>query len=248
MPNFRNQTTDPLTKQTPASRARAIREMFSAIAPRYDLLNRLLSLGVDRSWRRKAVDQLGWEDQPDGRYLDVCAGTYDLSIELARRRMFNGHVIALDFARAMLEKGRAKITRQPIAPVCGDALKIPARNRSFDGALVAFGVRNLADIDAGLRELQRTLRPGARLVLLDFSMPGRQPLRALYRLYFTRILPRVGRLVSKHSRAYTYLPESVLGFPEPAALAARMELAGFRAVGWRRLSGGIAALWWGAAS
>jgi len=248
MPSFRNQTADPQTTQTPASRARAVREMFSAIAPRYDLLNRLLSLGVDRNWRRKAVDQLGWEDQPDGLYLDVCAGTYDLSIELARRRMFKGHVIALDFARAMLEKGLAKITRQPIAPVCGDALKIPARDRTFDGALVAFGVRNLADLDAGLRELQRSLRPAARLVVLDFSMPERQPLRALYRLYFTRILPRIGRLVSKHSHAYTYLPESVLGFPEPAALAARMEMAGFREVGWRRLSGGIAALWWGAAS
>lgn len=225
-------------------RAQAIREMFSAIAPRYDLLNHLLSLNIDRYWRRRAVDRLGWDSRPDGRYLDVCAGTLDLAIELARRPGFTGNVLAVDFSQPMLRTGLPKITRLAVAAVCADALMLPAAAHSFDGAMAAFGVRNLTDIDAGLQELKRALRPGARLVILDFAMPERWPLSWLYRLYFTRALPLAGRLISKHSHAYSYLPESVLRFARPEELATRLSGAGYEGVGWEPLSGGIACAWW----
>jgi demethylmenaquinone methyltransferase/2-methoxy-6-polyprenyl-1,4-benzoquinol methylase len=234
----------PLEAESQAERAQAVREMFSAIAPRYDLLNHLLSLNIDRSWRRRAVDRLGWDSRPDGRYLDVCAGTLDLAIELARRPGFTGHLLAVDFSQPMLRRGLAKIARLAVVPACADALRLPAASDSCDGAMVAFGVRNLADVEAGLRELKRVLRPGARLVILDFAMPRRGPLRWLYRFYFTRLLPFAGRMISKHSYAYTYLPESVLRFAEPEELAAALTGAGYGDVGWEPLSGGIACTWW----
>lgn len=237
------QDRTPLGAATPDERARLTREMFSAIAPHYDLLNHLLSLNIDRRWRRRAVDLLLEGAPPAGIYLDLCCGTFDLSIELARRDA--GRVLAVDFSRAMLHQGRGKIDGLAVTPVCGDALRVPFRSDRFDGAMAAFGVRNLSDIDAGFRELARVLRPGGRLVVLDFALPERQPLKLLYRLYFTRLLPLVGRLVSKHSYAYTYLPESVLAFGEPVVLARRLEAAGFESVRWRGMTGGIACLWTG---
>jgi len=237
----------PLEAESPGERAQAVREMFSAIAPRYDLLNHLLSLNIDRSWRRRAVERLGWVSRPEGHYLDVCAGTLDLAIELARRPGFTGHVLAVDFSQAMLRQGLPKIARLAVAPVCADALRLPTDSHRFDGAMVAFGVRNLADIDAGLRELKRALRPGARLVILDFAMPRRRPLGWLYRLYFTRLLPLAGRAISKHSYAYTYLPESVLRFARPEELAAHLADAGYADVEWEVLTGGIACVWWASA-
>ena len=214
--------------------------MFTAIAPRYDFLNHLLSLNVDRSWRRTAVSRLGWEAKPDGVYLDLCAGTLDLAAELARRDGFRGRVFGADFAVPMLARGRHKSDRT--APVAADALALPFPAAQFDGALVGFGVRNLADLDAGLREAARVLKPGARFVILEFATPRFPPLRAAYLFYFRRILPVVGRLVSKHREAYSYLPESVLVFPEPEALAQRLAAAGFRNVGFERLTGGICAV------
>lgn len=228
-------------------KAAHVRRMFSSIAPRYDLLNHLLSLNIDRRWRRRAVDLLEWERHPEGRYLDNCAGTLDLSIELARRDGFRGQVLGSDFTFEMLEGGERKRVGLPVAPVCADALALPYADASFDGATVGFGVRNLADLDAGLREMRRVLRKGRRLVILEFTTPGWQPFRALYFFYFLRVLPFVGRLVSKHGSAYSYLPESVLRFPEPPELAGRLERAGFEEVGYRRLSGGIVALHWGRA-
>jgi len=219
--------------------------MFSAIAPRYDLLNHLLSLNIDRWWRRRAVDRLGWSTKPTGRYVDLCTGTYDLALELARRPGFVGHIVAVDFSRPMLQRGMSKIRGQPITPACGDALCLPLESEAFDGAMVAFGVRNLADIDSGLREILRLLRPGDRLVILDFAMPTRGLFRKLYGFYFTRVLPSLGRLVSKHSYAYNYLPESVLAFSPPDELGERMIAAGFTDVEWERITGGIACLWWG---
>lgn len=248
MTSSRTQSPTPPIAGGEAQRAGAVREMFSAIAPRYDLLNHVLSLNVDRAWRRRAVRALGWEARPDGIYLDACAGTFDLAIELTRQRGFAGHVLAADFAPAMLREGLSKILGRPILPVCADALCLPVPSGAFDGALIAFGVRNLANIDEGLRELRRSLKPGARLVVLDFATPRRQPWKGLYLLYFTRLLPFIGRLISKHSYAYTYLPESVLDFPEPAELADRMGAVGFGGIGWRRMTGGIACLWWGIAS
>jgi demethylmenaquinone methyltransferase/2-methoxy-6-polyprenyl-1,4-benzoquinol methylase len=219
--------------------------MFSAIAPRYDLLNHLLSLNVDRRWRRLAVDRLAWDTRPAGRYLDVCTGTYDLALELAHRPGFAGNIVAVDFSLSMLRQGMSKIDGSPIAPVCGDALQLPLPSERFDGVMVAFGVRNLANIDAGLREILRLLSPGARLVILDFAMPARPLFRKLYRAYFTRVLPFIGRLISKHSFAYNYLPESVLEFSSPVELSTRMTAAGFTDVKWKPTSGGTVCIWWG---
>ena len=228
----------------PDEKAAHVRRMFSSIAPRYDLLNHVLSLNIDRLWRRRAVNRLGWERAPEGTYLDNCAGTLDLSVELAKRPAFRGRVVGSDFTYAMLENGvrAGKTAGGSIGPACADALALPYPDASFDGATVGFGVRNLADLDAGLREMARVLRPGARLVVLEFTTPGWQPFRGLYFFYFLKVLPLVGRMVSKHSSAYSYLPESVMNFPEPPELARRMEAAGFGSVRWESLSGGIAAL------
>lgn len=223
-------------------RAHQVRHIFSEIAPRYDLLNHVLSLNVDRGWRRKAIDRLKWEVTPGGRYLDACAGTFDLSLELAGRPGFSGSVVASDFARPMLVEGLPKIARAPIHPVCGDSLRLPFQDGTFDGAMVAFGVRNLADLAQGFREFVRVLRPGGRLVVLEFTEPPNPILRRLYFLYFRRVLPLIGRIVSGHPWAYTYLPESVRTFPGPALLADRMKQSGFSEARWELLSGGIAAL------
>jgi demethylmenaquinone methyltransferase/2-methoxy-6-polyprenyl-1,4-benzoquinol methylase len=225
-----------------SDRATQVRAIFSEIAPRYDLLNHVLSLNVDRAWRRAAVARVGWEREPAGEYLDACAGTFDLGLELARQAGFSGRVVATDFAHPMLVQGSKKIAGAPIASACADSLALPFVERTFHGAMIAFGVRNLSDVGAGLEEMRRVLRPGATLVVLEFTTPPNPVVRAGYHLYFKRILPLVGRVVSGHPWAYTYLPESVGGFPGPRELAGMFERAGFRDVGWRLLTGGIAAL------
>ncbi len=217
-----------------------VRGIFTAIAPRYDLLNHLLSLNIDKRWRRSAVAELGWESKPAGTYLDLCAGTLDLAAALGNHPGFGGRVIGADFVKPMLERGRDKSAA--VVPVTADALELPFPDRAFDGATVGFGVRNLMDLDGGLREAARVLKPGARLVILEFTTPPRQPLRGMYFFYFRRILPFIGRLISKHRDAYTYLPESVLAFPEPPELAAKMERAGFEPVKVKLLLGGICAI------
>jgi demethylmenaquinone methyltransferase/2-methoxy-6-polyprenyl-1,4-benzoquinol methylase len=223
-------------------RARQVQSIFSEIAPRYDLLNHVLSFNVDRGWRRKAINRLGWEEVPEGRYLDACAGTFDLSLELSGREGFRGQVLASDFARPMLLEGLPKLEGSPVHPVCGDSLLLPFPDASFEGAMVAFGVRNLSDLSTGLEEFARVLKPGRRLVILEFTEPPNPLLRRFYLFYFRRILPLVGRLVSGHPWAYTYLPESVKEFPSPPDLAGMMKGAGFQEASWELLSGGIAAL------
>ena len=220
-----------------------VRSMFTAIAPRYDLLNHVLSLNIDRLWRRRAIRCLGWEPRPDGRYLDLCAGTLDLAVALHRERDFHGTVVGADFVLPMLALGRRKV--DAIRPVTADALQLPFPDRSFDGAMVGFGVRNLADLDTGLVEAVRVLRSGARLVILEFTTPRFWPMRTAYLLYFRRIVPAVGRLISRHQTAYTYLPASVLDFPDPEQFTSRMERAGLVDVTYRLLTGGIAAIHWG---
>jgi len=224
-----------------AEREAQVRTLFSEIAPRYDLLNHVLSLNIDRGWRRRAIRMLQWPDRERGRYLDACAGTFDLSLELARQSGFDGTVIATDFALPMLSEGRAKLGPSVI-PVCGDTLRLPFATACFDGATVGFGVRNLSDLRAGFSALARVLRPGARLVILEFSEPPNRVLRGLYNFYFYRILPVVGRVVSGHPWAYTYLPESVKEFPGPEELADLLAESGFTSVEWRLVTGGIAAI------
>jgi demethylmenaquinone methyltransferase/2-methoxy-6-polyprenyl-1,4-benzoquinol methylase len=150
--------------------------MFTAIAPRYDFLNHLLSLNIDRRWRRAAVSLLDWQRAPGGRFLDCCAGTLDLAATLGNTPGFAGHVIGADFVQPMLVRGAGKSPR--VIPVTADALELPFADSHFDGATVGFGVRNLSDLEAGLRELFRVLKPGARLVILEFTTPSWQPMRA----------------------------------------------------------------------
>lgn len=241
----------PDTVQDPAllsgdAKRSYVRDMFTSIAPRYDLLNHVLSLNIDRAWRRIAIRRLAWRDRADGTYLDACAGTLDLAAELAGQEGFRGRVVGADFVVPMLELGRTKA--DDLQPVGADTLHLPFGDATFDGATVGFGVRNLIDIDAGLVELRRVLRPGGRLVVLDFTLPSARPMRALYLFYFRRVLPWIGRVVSKHTDAYTYLPDSVLRFPTPEALADAMRRAGFAEVGFQRLTLGIAAVHWGSAA
>lgn len=219
-----------------------VQRIFSEIAPRYDLLNRLLSLGIDRRWRARAIETLGWRQAPAGAYLDLCAGTLDVGAELSRRKGFGGTILGADFAEPMLRAGLGKAPREVLAPVVADALALPVRDGVMDGAIVAFGIRNVARLDAGLREVHRVLKPGARFVILEFSTPRVPLVRAGYLFYFHRILPLIGRLVSGHRTAYTYLPRSVANFPETGALAEAMRTAGFRDVRFETLTFGIAAV------
>jgi demethylmenaquinone methyltransferase/2-methoxy-6-polyprenyl-1,4-benzoquinol methylase len=222
-------------------KGRSVRAMFDAIAPRYDLLNAVLSLGIDSGWRRAAL-RAALARRPR-RILDVATGTADLALAL-KRRAPEAEVIGVDFAEAMLDVGRAKAKRRglPVELTVGDGTALAYEDASFDAVTIAFGLRNFADVGAGLREFRRVLRPGGRLVVLEFPPPPRGPFGAAFRLYFTRVLPLVGRLVSGHGGAYRYLPASALAFPEPPALASAMREAGFDHVVWTPLTGGVAAL------
>jgi len=219
-----------------------VQRIFSQIAPRYDLLNHLLSFNIDRRWRRRAIAALNVPRDPAGRYLDLCAGTLDVSAQLARTAGFRGSIVGADFAEPMLRAGVGKSSPQVVRPVVADALKLPLSDGSVAGAIVAFGVRNLADLDAGLHEVLRVLEPGARFVILEFSTPRSGVVRAGYHAYFHHVLPFIGGLVSGHGTAYRYLPRSVANFPSEDALAARMTRVGFSGVHWRSLTLGIAAL------
>ena len=225
-----------------ANKRAYVRRIFSEIAPRYDLLNHVLSLNIDRGWRRAALADLAWQSRPDGTYLDLCAGTLDVGAMLAHSPGFKGRIVGADFAEPMLRKGIGKADAATLAPVTADALTLPLRDQSMAGAIVAFGVRNLADLGDGFREVHRVLMPGARFVILEFSTPPSAIARAGYRFYSHRVLPAIGRIVSGHPTAYQYLPESVDTFPGPDDLAARLTAAGFRNVRWRHLTLGVVAI------
>jgi demethylmenaquinone methyltransferase/2-methoxy-6-polyprenyl-1,4-benzoquinol methylase len=220
-----------------------VREIFTAIAPTYDRLNRIISFRFDQRWRRDAVRRLGWERAPEGIYLDLCAGTLDFGATLSRQPGFRGRVVGADFVPRMLQLGRAKSPR--LAPVTADALELPFSTAQFDGVMVGWGVRNLTDLDAGLAEAARVMAPGARLVILEMALPSRRWLRSIYQFYFRRVLPRLGRLISKHRTAYTWLPESTQAFPGPVELTRRLAAQGFAEVTYRLLMGGVCVLYVG---
>jgi demethylmenaquinone methyltransferase / 2-methoxy-6-polyprenyl-1,4-benzoquinol methylase len=217
-----------------------VRSIFAAIAPTYDRLNRIISFRLDQVWRRFAVGRLGWERRPEGIYLDLCAGTLDFGATLARRPGFRGRIIGADFVPLMLEIGRAKSSR--LNPVAADALELPFPDLVFDGAMVGWGLRNLVDLDAGLAEAARILKPGSRLVILEMAVPEQRLIRAAFQLYFKRIMPWIGRLISKHTTAYRWLPESTQVFPPPAELARRMKAQGFDNASYQLLMGGVCAM------
>jgi demethylmenaquinone methyltransferase/2-methoxy-6-polyprenyl-1,4-benzoquinol methylase len=210
--------------------------MFDRIAPVYDVMNRVMTAGLDRRWRKLAVSEVVW---PGDRVLDACCGTGDLAVEAERR---GGRVVGLDFSERMLERARRK--SGAIEWIQGDALALPFPDADFDAATVGFGVRNLADLEAGLKELARVLRPGGTLAVLEITRP-RGVLRPFFRLWFDVLVPLAGRVLPG-GQAYTYLPASVRRFPGPDDLSALLESAGFEDVRYRLLGGGSVALHVGA--
>ena len=232
------------------SAARAVREMFTSIAPRYDLLNHVLSLNVDRLWwRRTARTFQHLVSRADARILDLCCGTGDMAFALRRAGgKESAQILGADFSHAMLQRASVKSSRPsvPSPPkwIEADALNLPFSSDHFDLVTSAFGFRNLADYDAGLQEIHRVLRPGGECGILDFGEPD-GILGSLYRLYFKQVLPRVGTLISGVRGPYAYLPASVERFPASEEMLARMKTAGFNEVTWTPYTLGIAGLYRG---
>jgi demethylmenaquinone methyltransferase/2-methoxy-6-polyprenyl-1,4-benzoquinol methylase len=223
-----------------------IQQMFGTIAPRYDFLNRMLSFGIDRRWRKKAVRLLKFRE--GARILDVATGTGDVALEIARVTPPSVKITGADFCKEMVDLGQVKIDQSPyagridlkVAP-CED---LPFPNETFDSITIAFGIRNVVDRKLGLAEMWRVLRPGGRMIILEFSTPRSQLFRQIYYFYFRRLLPVIGGLVSKYN-AYKYLPDSVLEFPSHEEFAGMIEDAGFRSVHIKELTFGIASIYVG---
>lgn len=222
-----------------------VRSMFAKIAGSYDFLNHLLSAGIDRRWRRRVVERAG--ELRGGTVVDACCGTGDLGLEFAKS---GAQVIGVDFTPEMLvralPKGRKRSARAVFAH--GDALQLPVADGTADVSCVAFGIRNVADRLQGFRELARVVRPGGRVLVLEFSQPPGRIFGGLYRFYFTRLLPTFGNLVSRDDDAYSYLARTVMAWPSPDSLQAELEALGLVDCGYELLTGGIACLHWGTVS
>jgi demethylmenaquinone methyltransferase/2-methoxy-6-polyprenyl-1,4-benzoquinol methylase len=232
-----------------ASAARAVRQMFDSIAPRYDLLNHVLSANVDRLWWWRTARRFRpILANPDAAVLDICCGTGDMTMALLKHRPRGARpILAADFARGMLSRGAMKFGAQnsgkPYAiPVEADALRLPLKTASLDLIVTAFGFRNLANYEAGLREFNRVLKPGGQLGILDFSEPGGLIGKA-YAIYFRRVLPAIGRLICGKNGPYNYLPTSVGNFPPPAQMLALMQSTGYQDCAWQPYTFGIAGLY-----
>jgi demethylmenaquinone methyltransferase / 2-methoxy-6-polyprenyl-1,4-benzoquinol methylase len=226
-----------------AAHAKAVHEMFSGIAGRYDLLNHVLSLNIDKRWRRKVANILRETlDRPDAKVLDVACGTGDLSLELNRGS--KARIIGTDFCRPMLAVAQEKTAElhAPIPYLEADAMDLSFADNTFDALTIAFGLRNLPNFANGLKELHRVLKPGGTIVILEFSSPVVPGFRQLFNFYFANILPRIGGAVSGSRGAYEYLPDSVSKFPAQKELARLLEDTGFSSVKYQNLTGGIAAL------
>jgi demethylmenaquinone methyltransferase/2-methoxy-6-polyprenyl-1,4-benzoquinol methylase len=219
-----------------------VNRMFDRVAGRYDALNSVMTAGLHHRWRERAAAQaqLG----PGDTALDICCGTGDMALELSKRVSPGGHVVGCDFSEPMLDLAREKAAGRGAGGVrfeWADALELPYDAERFDAVTVGFGVRNLADLDRGLREMARVLKPGGRAVILEITTPTRPPLSLFYSLWFDRIVPLLGAL-SSNPEAYSYLPESVRSFPSPRGLAEKMDDAGFKAIRYTVLAGGIIAI------
>ena len=250
-PRMNHAPADPVIGAAPegasgSSAAQAVREMFTSIAPRYDFLNHLLSLNIDRIWWRSAARTFGFIlCQPNSHVLDLCCGTGDMTFALYREAGHSdGHIMGADFSHAMLQRARQKSRGTPLRWIEADALRLPCKDAQFDLITAAFGFRNLADYNAGLREMVRTLKPGGECGILDFGEPAGLTGK-IYRIYFKRVLPVIGTLISGVSGPYSYLPASVERFPPPHEMLERMRQAGFREVSWTPYSFGIAGLYRG---
>jgi demethylmenaquinone methyltransferase/2-methoxy-6-polyprenyl-1,4-benzoquinol methylase len=229
----------PENESAAREHASRVREMFASIASRYDLLNHLLSVNVDKRWRRiVAIRVRAKLSSSSSRVLDVACGTGDLSQTLFE--ITGAGVVGTDFCRPMLEIAAGKMNGR-IRLIEGDALDLPFRDGTFDVATIAFGLRNLSNVEGGLAELSRVVKPGGWVAVLEFSRPANAILRPVFNFYFRQLLPRMGGLISSRG-AYTYLPASVQKFPDQSQLSLLMEQAGFDQVGYEDLSGGIAAL------
>jgi demethylmenaquinone methyltransferase / 2-methoxy-6-polyprenyl-1,4-benzoquinol methylase len=233
----------------PDSAARAVREMFTSIAPRYDLLNHVLSFNIDRIWWRRTAGAFRYIlSRPDARILDLCCGTGDMTFALGRQAgKSSPQILGADFSHAMLQRATAKsLSSSDSCPgwIEADALSLPFPSAHFDLVTSAFGFRNLADYDAGLREIARVLRPDGECGILDFGEP-KGMMGALYRIYFKQVLPRVGTIISGVSGPYAYLPVSVERFPPPEEMLQRMRNAGFAEATWTPYTFGIAGLYRG---
>ncbi|MBK9762583.1 MAG: bifunctional demethylmenaquinone methyltransferase/2-methoxy-6-polyprenyl-1,4-benzoquinol methylase UbiE [Flavobacteriales bacterium] len=233
-------TVTPYSEE--GSKREQVERMFDAISPKYDLLNRLFSLGIDQGWRRKVVRLLGAE--PVQHLLDVATGTADLAIMAAPKAE---RVTGIDISEGMLSHGRVKVTKRQLEKKVtlqqADSTALPFADGTFDAVTVAFGVRNFEDLQRGLLEMFRVLKPNGRLFVLEFSKPQHTPMRQLFRFYFHRIMPLIGRTVSKDSEAYTYLPKSVDAFPEGDAFVSMLKEAGAKEATAKPLTGGIATLY-----
>ena len=227
-----------------ASAARAVRQMFDAIAPRYDLLNHVLSANVDRLWWRRAARRFRETlSDPDAAVLDICCGTGDMTMALLKHRPQGARpMLAADFSRNMLARGAKKFAKAGVVAIEADALHLPLRSASLDLIVSAFGFRNLSNYEAGLREFHRVLKPGGQLGILDFSEPGGLIGKA-YAVYFRRVLPAIGRVVCGKAGAYNYLPASVGNFPPPTAMLGLMAATGYTQCVWTPYTFGIAGLY-----
>jgi demethylmenaquinone methyltransferase/2-methoxy-6-polyprenyl-1,4-benzoquinol methylase len=235
----------PQGAEDEASAALAVRQMFDSIAPRYDLLNHVLSANVDRFWWWRTARRFrGVLARPEAAILDICCGTGDMTMALLKHRPSDARpILAADFARGMLSRGARKFGSAGRAiPIEADALHLPIRSESLDLIVTAFGFRNLANYEAGLREFHRVLKPGGQLGILDFSEPGGLVGKA-YAVYFRRVLPAIGRLICGEDGPYNYLPTSVDNFPSPAQMLELMRATGYADCAWQPYTFGIAGLY-----
>lgn len=222
-----------------------VQDIFNDIAPKYDLLNHLLSMNIDKGWRRKAMRYIGEDEK--SRLLDVACGTGDFSIAAYRAGV--KQVTGIDISANMVEVGCKKVCslglEDHVSLQIGDSEKMEFESDYFDVVTVAFGVRNFEHLEAGLKEMQRVLRPGGKVIILEFSMPEHFPMKQLYKFYFRHILPLIGGWVSGNKEAYTYLPESVMKFPQGTVFLNILKKCGFKKASRRKLSGGIASIYVG---